>query len=59
MNDTIRRGQIYQILALNEEMYKNGYVSREEHDFVRHLQAKKLTNLHGRDTMRALKNDLT
>lgn len=29
MNDMIRRGQIYQILALNEEMYKNGYVSRE------------------------------
>ena len=59
MNDMIRRGQIYQILALNEEMYKNGHVSREEHDFVRRLQAKKLTNLHGRGTMRALKNDFT
>lgn len=58
MNDTIRRGQIYQILALNEEMYRNGYVSREEHDYVRRLQAKKLTNLHGRDTIGALKNDL-
>lgn len=59
MNDMIRRGQIYQILALNEEMYKNGYVSREEHDFVRRLQAKKLTNLHGRSTMEASKTDLT
>lgn len=59
MNDTIRRGQIYQILALNEEMYKNGYVSREEHDFVRHLQAKKLTNLHGRGTMKTTRTDLT
>lgn len=58
MNDMIRRGQIYQILALNEEMYKNGYVSREEHDFVRHLQVKKLTNLHGRGTMEASKTDL-
>lgn len=59
MNDMVRRGQIYQILALNEEMYKNGYVSREEHDFVRRLQTKKLTNLHGRGTMRASKPDLT
>lgn len=59
MNDMIRRGQIYQILALNEEMYKNGYVSREEHDFVRHLQAKKLTNLHGRGTMKTTRTDLT
>lgn len=59
MNDMIRCGQIYQILALNEEMYKNGHVSREEHDFVQRLQAKKLTNLHGRDTIGALKNDLT
>lgn len=59
MNDTIRRGQIYQILALNDEMYKNGYVSREEHDFIRHLQAKKLTNLHGRGTMEATRTDLT
>ena len=59
MREEIRRGQIYQILALNDEMYKNGHVSREEHDFVRSLQAKKLTNLHGRDTIGALKNDLT
>lgn len=58
MDDMIRRGQIYQILALNEEMYKNGHVSREEHDFVRRLQAKKLTNLHGRGTMEASKTDL-
>ena len=59
MNDTIRRGQIYQILALNEEMYKNGYVSREEHDFIRHLQAKMLTNLHARGTMNTTRTDLT
>ena len=59
MREEIRRGQIYQILALNEEMYRNGYVSREEHDYVRRLQAKKLTNLHGRDTIGVLKNDLT
>lgn len=59
MNDTIRRGQIYQILALNEEMYKNGHVSREEHDFVRSLQAKKLTNLHSRGTMEATRTDFT
>lgn len=58
MNDTIRRGQIYQILALNNEMYKNGHVSREEHDFVRRLQAKKLTNLHGRGTIRTRGNDV-
>lgn len=51
MNNMIRRGQIYQILALNEEMYKKGYISREEHDFVCGLQAKKLTNLQGYDTM--------
>lgn len=59
MNNMIRRGQIYQILALNEEMYKNGHVSREEHDFVQRLQVKKLTNLHGRGTMGASKTDLT
>lgn len=59
MNDTIRRGQIYQILALNGEMYKNGYISREEHDFIRRLQSKKLTNLHGRGTMGTTRTDLT
>lgn len=58
MNDTIRRGQIYQILALNDEMYKNGHVSREEHDFVRRLQAKKLTNLNGHGTMEVTRTDL-
>lgn len=58
MNDTIRRGQIYQILALNDEMYKNGHVSREEHDFVRRLQAKKLTNLNGRGTIEVTRTDL-
>lgn len=58
MNDRIRRGQVYQILALNDEMLKNGYISREEHDFVRCLQAKKLTNLKGDGTMETFKTDL-
>ena len=59
MREEIRRGQIYQILALNDEMYKNGHVSREEHDFVRSLQEKKLTNLHSRGTMEATRTDFT
>ncbi|MCI7125486.1 MAG: hypothetical protein MR935_04695 [Agathobaculum sp.] len=58
MREEIRRGQIYQILALNDEMYKNGHVSREEHDFVRRLQAKKLKNLNGRGTMEVTRTDL-
>lgn len=58
MDDFVRRGQVYQILALNDEMLKGGHISREEHDFVRRLQAKKLTNLHGRATMNSTRNDL-
>ncbi|MFQ6840727.1 MAG: hypothetical protein ACLRSJ_02445 [Agathobaculum sp.] len=58
MDDFVRRGQVYQILALNDEMLKGGHISREEHDFVRRLQAKKLTNLHGRGTIRARGNDV-
>lgn len=59
MNDIIQRGRIYQILALNDEMLKNGHISRDEHDFVRRLQAKKLTNLHGRGTMEVQSENLT
>ena len=59
MDDFVRRGQVYQILALNDEMLKGGHISREEHDFVRRLQAKKLTNLHGRGTIEVRKQDLT
>ena len=42
--------QIYQILALNDEMLKSGCITRDEHDFVRHVQTDKLTRLHGRDS---------
>lgn len=59
MDDFVRRGQVYQILALNDEMLKGGHISREEHDFVRRMQTKKLTNLHGRSTMDATRTDLT
>lgn len=58
MDDFVRRGQVYQILALNDEMLKGGHISREEHDFVRRLQAKKLTNLHGRGTIRTRGTDV-
>lgn len=58
MDDFVRRGQVYQILALNDEMLKGGHISHEEHDFVRRLQAKKLTNLHGRGTIRTRGNDV-
>lgn len=58
MDDFVRRGQVYQILALNDQMLKGGHISREEHDFVRRLQAKKLTNLHGRGTIRTRGNDV-
>ena len=37
---------IYQILALNDEMLKSGCITRDEHDFVRHVQTDKLTRLH-------------
>ena len=41
---------VYQILALNDEMLRSGCITRDEHDFVRHLQTDKLTRLHGRDS---------
>ncbi len=58
MDYNVQRGRTYQILALNEKMFKSGHISREEHDFVRRLQVKKLTNLHGRSTMNVKENDL-
>lgn len=51
MDDIIRRGQVYQILALNDQMLKNGCISRQEHDFIQHLQAQKLTKLGRHGTM--------
>lgn len=51
MDPILQRAQTYQVLALNEEMFRNGYISREEHEFVRHLQVKKLTNLPAQGTM--------
>lgn len=53
-----QRAQAYQLLALNEEMFRQGHISRHEHDFIRRLQAEKLTNLHPRGTMRTRPNDL-
>ena len=50
MNCEFQRAQVYQILALNDEMLKSGYITRDEHDFVRHLQTDKLSELHGRDS---------
>ena len=32
-----------------DEMLRSGCITRDEHDFVRHLQTDKLTRLHGRD----------
>ena len=50
MNNELERAQVYQILALNDEMLRSGCITRDEHDFVRHLQTDKLTRLHGRDS---------
>lgn len=48
MNNNFQCAQIYQILALNDEMLKSGCITRDEHDFVRHVQTDKLTRLNGR-----------
>ena len=48
MNNELERAQVYQILALNDEMLRSGCITRDEHDFVRHLQTDKLSKLHGR-----------
>lgn len=37
MTNNFQCAQIYQILALNDEMLKNGCITRDEHDFVRHV----------------------
>ena len=36
MNNELERAQVYQILALNDEMLRSGCITRDEHDFVRH-----------------------
>ena len=43
METVLQEALIHQILALNDELLKSGYISLEEHDFIRHLQSKKLT----------------
>ena len=48
MTNSFQCAQIYQILALNDEMLKSGCITRDEHDFVRHVQTDKLSKLHGR-----------
>ena len=48
MTNNFQCAQIYQILALNDEMLKSGCITRDEHDFVRHVQTDKLTLLNGR-----------
>ena len=39
MNNELERAQVYQILALNDEMLRSGCITRD-----------KLTRLHGRDS---------
>ena len=48
MTNSFQCAQIYQILALNDEMLKSGCITRDEHDFVRHVQTDKLSKLHVR-----------
>ena len=43
MNNELERAQVYQILALNDEMLRSGCITRDE-------QTDKLTRLHGRDS---------
>lgn len=45
MNYGFECAQVYQILALNDEMLKSGCITRDEYDFVRHVQTDKLTKL--------------
>ena len=45
MTNSFQCAQIYQILALNDEMLKSGCITRDEH---RHVQTDKLSKLHGR-----------
>lgn len=48
MTNNFQCAQIYQILALNDEMLRSGCITRDEHDFVRHVQTDKLSKLHDR-----------
>ena len=45
MHTEFQCAQIYQILALNDEMLQSGCITRDEHDFVRQLQTDKLSRL--------------
>lgn len=56
MTKEFQRARIYQILALNDVMLQNGYISPAEHDFVRHLQTEKLTKMQGYDIIKTPKN---
>jgi hypothetical protein len=51
MHVTIKEAHIRQLLALNERMLQIGAVSQNEHDFIRCLQLKKLTNLQDYTTI--------
>ena len=46
MTNNFLCAQIYQILALNDEMLTSGCITRDAHEFVRHGQTDKLTRLH-------------
>ena len=46
MTNNFLCAQIYQILALNDEMLRSGCITRDEHDVVCHVQTDKLTRLH-------------
>lgn len=46
MHSVLQEAHIRQLLALNESMLQIGSITQNEHDFIRRLQLKKLTNLH-------------
>ena len=46
MTVEFQQAQVYQILALNDAMLRSGCITRDEHDFVRHVQTDKLAELH-------------
>ena len=46
MTVEFQQAQVYQILALNDEMLRSGCITRDEHDFVRQVQTDKLSRLH-------------
>lgn len=51
MHVTMKEAYIRQLLALNESMLQIGAVTQNEHDFIRRLQLKKLTNLQDYTTI--------